>query len=370
MRGLGFAVSLFFSLLAGLGYLAFDFTLSNRAARAMGEEEIGFGAYVKGWVGLSSILARGDAAGAPMPGELLAMLPKPPEGWQARPVEAADTAPFLTADLDKEQAALVRDALEENRGKGLDQARQAYQSGPSVVAFELVRYPDGIFTSFMAMATKMELEMRTAAIPAQDFMSVRGLEVREVRLPEGAPARAFVADIAAQMHLRVTAPAAMGDDELRAFFETLHVPAMNAAVARPVKGMGEVPLIVLASAIDDNTRAAREAERAAAAEAAAEAQAAEAAAEAETQADEAEAGAEAPGDGAAVEGIGTTEDGATVERSTGEDDQGATVEAEEDGVKVTRGTGKAKAKERSLGGECRTENGRKACGVGGDEAAE
>lgn len=372
MRGLLFLVSLVLSAIPVLGYMAFDYTMSNRAARAMGESEIGFGAYVMGWINLVEIVGtpdRGAETGA-MPTELTAMLPRPPEGWTTRALTPQDVTAVLGSGLKGEDLELAADALQENRGKGLEQARQAYVSPEgALVVFELVRYPDSVFTSFMAMSVKFELEMRTMAIPSQDFMTVRGFEVREVRLPAGSPVRAFVGDIGGQLHLRVTAPADLPDLALLPLFQTLHVPAMAADVVRPVPGMGEVPVIVLASALEEEERAAYEAEAAAARE--------RAAAETARQEEEAKAasagaapggeagGAAEPGSGAgAAAGIGTDGDD-TAQPATGDDESG-------DGETVVRrgvakgstplpGTGGAAG----FGGDgCRKENGRKVCGVG------
>ena len=93
-------------------------------------------------------------------------------------------------------------------------------------------------------------------------MTVRGLDVTEDLLPEGFRGRLFLADVGAQIHLRVLAPKRMKDEDLVPFFETLHVKAMNADVIDKVEGLGEVPVIVLASALDDTERDAYHADRA------------------------------------------------------------------------------------------------------------
>ena len=65
-----------------------------------------------------------------------------------------------------------------------------------------------------------------------------------------------MADVGAQIHIRVLVPKRMKEAELVAFFETLHVKAMNASVVDNVEGLGDVPVIVLASALTDEDREA------------------------------------------------------------------------------------------------------------------
>lgn len=359
MAALRMAFGLFFSTIALLGYMAFDYTMANRAIVAGGAEPIGFFQYVKGWTGLAGLLAdAGEGAedgDEPLPEALLAMLPKAPQGWTVRLAEATDAQPFLPPGTQPKDQELVLSAVTPNPGRGVDRVAQAYQNGPVLVVVELVRYPDLIFTSFMAMAEKMQLQMASLDVPGKEFMVVRGLEVREARLGADVPARVFLADVGGQIHLRVLAPRTMSDQDLLAFFETLHVPAMNADVVEKVAGLGEVPVIVLASVIDDETRKAREIELAAARKAADEAaQAEEARARAEADAaaaeDAADAGA-APVPEADSAAKAPEDDGVTVRKGLDKDNKGSTIET---------GTGTG------FGGNCRTEGGRKVCG-GSDE---
>lgn len=345
MAALRLAFGLFFSTIALLGYMAFDYTMANRAIVATGAEPIGFFTYVKGWTGLAEILARGEEDGeggaAPPSATLLSMLPKPPEGWTLRPAEEADGQPFLTAGLDENARVLVLAAVTPETGKGVDRAAQTYQNGARSVVIELIRYPDIIFTSIAAMTQKMQLQMASLDVPGKEFMVVRGLDVREARLGTAAAARVFLADVGGQIHLRVLAPATMTDQELLGFFETLHVPAMNADVVEKVAGLGEVPVIVLASVIDAETRKAREVERTAAREAAE--------ADAKTAA-EAEAGA-AEGGGESAEPA-SEEPGVTVRKGLEDQKKGkSTLPGQSGGF--------------GLDGACRTEGGRKICGSTG-----
>jgi hypothetical protein len=122
------------------------------------------------------------------------------------------------------------------------------------VLVRAVRYPNLIFTSAAAMDQRTELQAMAAQFRGTDFMTVRGLDVTEDLLPEGFRGRLFLADVGAQIHIRLLAPKRMKDAGLLPFFETLHVEAMNASVIDKVEGLGKVPVIVLASALDDTDR--------------------------------------------------------------------------------------------------------------------
>lgn len=259
-----------FAITAG-GYMYFDYTMSAKWSGREDAEGLTFTEYLSGLSGRIAGLSSASAASG-LPTELAAMLPKPPEGWTARPVVAADIEPFLpesTRDADtKAMAAIEAMALAEG-GKGTEVATLAYEKGNRTVLIRAVRYPNIIFTSFMAMQQRFELQMMTAEFRGTEFMTVRGLDVTEDLLPEGFRGRYFVADVGAQIHIRVLAPKRMKDAELVPFFQTLHVEAMNASVIDKVEGLGQVPVIVLASALADAEReaylaavAARDAEEA------------------------------------------------------------------------------------------------------------
>jgi hypothetical protein len=340
MQALRLAFGLFFSVIGLLGYLAFDFTITNRAITAGGGEPMGFFQYTKGWVSFAGMLAEdGDADGAePVPEALVAMMPRAPAGWSVRATAEDDAAPFVPDDLKGEALDIVLAAVTPNIGRGVERAAQTYQSGAKVVVVELVRYPDIIFSSFMGMANKFELRMATMQVGNRGFMTVRGLEIVEATLPETASARVFAADVGGQIHLRVLAPKTMNDQDLLPFFETLHVPAMNADVVEKVAGLGDVPVIVLASAIDAETRKAHEDER-----------------EAERQKIEEEQAA--------------TEAALATEQKAAEDAaRGITTDAET-GVKTRRGASEGGGvllgeKTKSLGDGCEMQGSRKVCGTG------
>lgn len=268
-RLIGFLVM--FSATAG-GYMFFDYKMSARWSGREDAEGLTFGEYVSGLTGRFAGMA-GAASAAGLPTRLADMLPKPPDGWTVRPTEPADIEGFLPkskAKADKEAVAAVTKVGQTDAGSGTEVAALTYEKGDRKVVIQAIRYPNIIFTSFAAMQQRMELQMTSAQFRGTEFMTVRGLDVTEDLLPDGFRGRYFLADIGAQIHLRVLAPKRMKDDELVSFFQTLHVKALNAGVIDKVEGLGEVPVIVLASALGDAERdayladvAAREAEAAA-----------------------------------------------------------------------------------------------------------
>jgi hypothetical protein len=289
-RLIGFLVM--FAITAG-GYMYFDYKMSARWAGKEDADGLTFSEYLSGLSGRLGNLS-GSASAAGLPTQLADMLPKPPEGWTARPVDAKDIEQFLPKNsdtADKDGIAAVTAMANVNAGSGVEIAAFTYEKGDRKVIIKANRYPNIIFTSFMAMQQRMELQMMTAQFRGTEFATVRGLDVTEDLLPEGFRGRMFFADVGAQIHLRILVPKRMKDEELVPFLETLHVKAMNAGVIDKVEGLGEVPVIVLASALDEAQRdaylaavATREAEEAARTEAErvrAEAAEAEAAAPAE-----------------------------------------------------------------------------------------
>lgn len=269
-RLIGFLVM--FTATAG-GYMFFDYKMSARWSGREDAEGLTFTEYLSGFSGRLSGLG-GSAAAAGLPTKLGDMLPKPPEGWTVRPTEAADVEGFLpkagTKKVDKKAAAAVTKVGQTDGGSGTEVVALTYEKGDRKVVIKAVRYPNIIFTSFAAMAQRMELQMMTAEFRGTEFMTVRGLDVTEDLLPEGFRGRYFIADVGAQIHLRVLAPKRMTDEDLVPFFQTLHVKALNAGVIDKVEGLGDVPVIVLASALEEAEReayvadvAAREAEAAA-----------------------------------------------------------------------------------------------------------
>jgi hypothetical protein len=248
--------SLIMFAITASGYMYFDYKMSAKWAGREDAEGLTFTEYLSGLTGRIAGLTSASAASG-LPTNLADMLPKPPEGWTTRPVVAADIEPFLpksTKKADKKAMAAIEAMALTEGGKGSEVATLAYERGDRTVLIRAVRYPNIIFTSFMAMEQRFTLQMQSAEFRGTEFATVRGLDVTEDLLPDGFRGRLFIADVGAQIHLRVLTPKRMSDEELIPFLETLHVQAMNASVIDKVEGLGEVPVIVLASAMDGAER--------------------------------------------------------------------------------------------------------------------
>ncbi len=260
-----------FSATAG-GYLYTDYKMSARWSGQDDADGLTFTEYLSGFADRLAGLG-GSAAAAGLPTRLVDMLPTPPEGWTVRPTVAEDVAGFLpksTKKADKAALAAVKAVGDAKADSGTEIAALTYEKGDRKVVIKAVRYPNVIFSSDASIPQRTELQAKGAQFRGTEFMTVRGLDVTEDLLPEGFRGRYFLADAGAQIHLRVLAPKRMADEDLVPFFETLHVRAMNASVIDKVEGLGDVPVIVLASALDDAGREAYLAD--VAARAAAEAQ--------------------------------------------------------------------------------------------------
>lgn len=268
-----------FAIMAG-GYLYFDYRMSAKWAGREDAEGLTFQEYVSGLTGRIAGLS-GAANAAGLPTRLADMLPKPPEGWTVRQATPDDVKQFLpksTQKADRKALASLERLVEASSGSGTETVTLAYEKGDRTVLIRAVRYPNLIFTSLAALQQRMELQMAGPEFRGTEFMTVRGLDVTEDLLPEGFRGRLFLADVGAQIHLRVLAPKRMKDAELVPFFQTLHVEAMNASVIDKVEGLGKVPVIVLASAMEQAEREAYLADREARAAAEAEREAADRAA--------------------------------------------------------------------------------------------
>ena len=252
-RLIGFLVT--FALAAG-GFMFVDYKMSARWAGREDAEGLTFQEYLGGLSGRLAGLGSGASANG-LPSGLADMLPKAPEGWSVRPVEAADIDGFLPKNAkkaDKDALAAIKAMAASDAGKGAEVIALTYEKGDRKLIVKAIRYPNIIFTSFMAMDQRLKLQMQTAQFRGTEFATVRGLDVTEDLLPEGFRGRMFIADVGAQIHLRILAPKRMTDEDLVPFLETLHVKAMNADVVDKVEGLGEVPVIVLASALDGAER--------------------------------------------------------------------------------------------------------------------
>lgn len=252
-RLLGFFLT--FAIVTG-GYMFVDYRMSARWAGAEDADGLTFSEYLSGLSGRLAGLGGASAAGG-LPSRLSEMLPVAPEGWTTRAVEASDIDGFLPKGkkaADPVATGVLQKLTEVDTGAGVEVAAATYESGKQKVIVKAIRYPNIIFTSFMAMQQRMELQMQTAAFRGTEFATVRGLDLTEDLLPEGFRGRLFFADVGAQIHLRILAPKRMEDTDLIPFLETLHVKAMNADVIDKVEGLGDVPVIVLASALEEAAR--------------------------------------------------------------------------------------------------------------------
>ncbi len=337
-------------IVALAGYMAFDFWNVNRMAKFGNGDGVSVTEYLGGWVSLAG--AVGGPKAPELPTELAAMIPKAPEGWTVRPTQPADIADYVASDAPEKLASYVGAVVAERPGNGVRQLRQTYSNGAKMVIFEVIRYPNFVFTSFGATQIKMEIQWITPEYSGRDFMVVRGMEFVEDVLPDKVALRYFLGDVGDQIWVRVLATKDMTDEDLLPFFQTLHVPAMAADVVDKVAGMGEVPVIVLASVIEGEERAAWEAERAASAT------------EAERERAEKEA------EKAAKEQAQAEREAEKAQKA--EDKARGVTTDDASGVKVRKGTGDEKKKGKTRAGfgdeGCQVINGRKACGAGGAEA--
>lgn len=254
---------LMLSITAG-GYMYYDFRMSSRLAGGAEAKGLTFNEYLSGLPDRVAGLS-GAASATGLPTKLSDMLPKPPEGWTVRALTAEDLAPFLPKTKGKAERAAVADVEAQFSAvpaEGTEVVALAYEKGDRTVLVRAVRYPNLIFTSTAAMDERAKLQATSAVFRPTDFMTVRGMDVTEDLLPEGFRGRLFLADVGAQIHIRLLAPKRMKDADLVPFFETLHVEAMNASVIDKVEGLGKVPVIILASALDTTDREAYLADRA------------------------------------------------------------------------------------------------------------
>jgi hypothetical protein len=294
--------------IASGGFLALDYKMARQLVTAADEEaDLPIRDYLGGLYGRIASLARSaDPSG--LPRNLADMLPRPPEGWTVRPAVADDVEVFMPRAGGKGEALardLVKDMVNAKVRDAAEVAILTYERGERRVIVKAMRYPDVIFSGAMATDQRLALQTKGASYRGLSTMTVRGLDITEDMLPDDMRGRLFMADVGGQIHLRVLASRRMADADLVDFFETLHVKAMNAAVVKKQDGLGDVPVIVLASALDrdarnayDNDRAARSAARLAAHRADYDAAQASLAADAAANASEAEtepAVATAPG---------------------------------------------------------------------------
>ncbi len=262
LRLIGFLLMV---MVGGGGFLALDYSMARQLVSAEDDAALTFRQYLGDLPGRISTVT-GSTATPGLPTALQDMLPKPPKGWTVRPAVAEDVKPFMPrnrGDGDPKARDLIQAVVKDRVPNAAEVVILTYENGDRRVIVKAVRYPDVIFTGFMAREQRYDLQMLKAEFRGISSMTVRGLDITEEMLPEGMRGRLFMADVGAQIHLRVLVPKRMPDAEVVSFFETLHVKAMNAAVVDQRDGLGEVPVIVLASALDRAGRDAYDADRAA-----------------------------------------------------------------------------------------------------------
>jgi hypothetical protein len=248
-----------FLVLLGLGvggFMAVDYNLNAR--KTGGEDGKGqtFDEYLNGFTDRIAGLVGGSGSSG-LPTKLADMLPKPPEGWTVRPTVAEDVEPFLPKNRKKaakDALKYVADLAVGDDGRSAETVLLAYEKGDRRVLIKAVRYPNSLFSSKESTQRRLDLQARSAQYRGTEFMTVRGLDVTEDLLPEGFRGRYFLANVGAQIHLQVLATRRMSDEELVPFFQTLHVKAMNASVVDKTEGLGDVPVVVVVSALDDAQR--------------------------------------------------------------------------------------------------------------------
>lgn len=254
------------TLVLGLGaFLALDFRISSQQASAEDAAALTFQEYLGGLTGRLASIA-GSSSSEKLPSDLADMLPRPPEGWTVRPAVADDVDAFLPKnrrDGEPKARDLVEAVGSARTSRGAEVVILTYEKGDRKVVIKAARYPDAIFTGLGALQQRFELQMAAPEYRGRNFMTVRGLDVTEDVLPDAMRGRLFMANVGGQIHLRILASKRMKDADLLPFFETLHVRALNAAVVDRQDGLGDVPVIVLASALGDNEREAYDADRAA-----------------------------------------------------------------------------------------------------------
>lgn len=245
------------------GFVAIDFTKASRATQAVDGEALSFRNYIGQ---LPGRMAGEKEAASILPPTLAEMLPDAPQGWTMRPALATDAADFLPRKAGEGSADVrryVASVSEEVFGLGSEQVVQTYERGRTRVIFQVVRFPDPDQLLATLVDTKQQIDeqMDVPSYRPTAFMTVRGMDVIEDLLPEGIRVRYFLASVGGQIQIKVLASRRLSDLELIPFFETLDVKAMNASVAAKQEGLGEVAVIVLASALDRETRLAYEAAR-------------------------------------------------------------------------------------------------------------
>jgi hypothetical protein len=250
------------------GVLLIDFNRLVQEANAAEAEPPSFRDYLDSVPDKLATLTEGAWART-RPAGLGDMLPPAPEGWTARPLaqgKGGDVESFLPragnagdpAGIDRVMAAT---STEVEAGATL--AIQVYERGERLVVVQFIRLADSVFTDPAAAERRHVAEVDAAELRGRPFLRARGLDVTEEFLGDGLRARYFTAHVGGQIAIRVLASRRLKDGDLVPFFEGLPVQALNASIVDRQPGLGEIPVLVLASALGEEDRAAFEADRAA-----------------------------------------------------------------------------------------------------------
>ena len=263
LRLLGFVLMLG---LGAAGLVGLDYNHSRQVVQ--GDDaapELTFRTYLDAIPARLAKVTGSSGTASVLPGTLADMLPRPPEGWTVRPATAEDIDVFLPKNKDDgepEVLDLVRSIGSTGDANGAEVVILTYEKGERRVLIQALRFADRIFTDDAAFAERFDLQMASVRQPGQAFMTVRGLDVTEGSLGDTIRARYFVADVGAQIRVRMLASKRLKDADIVAFFKTLHVKAMNADVVDRQAGLGDLPVIALASAMTEAAREVYEADRA------------------------------------------------------------------------------------------------------------
>lgn len=250
-------------VLAGaVGILFLDYNRTVQQADAGEQATPSFRSYIEA-VPARLVSLTGSSRSSVLPLTLAEMLPQPPKGWTTRPLDEKDIAGFQPKsgqNADPASIDLVK-SVGSSPTDGAESAVLAYEDGERRVVFQLLRHPDSIFSGQEEIDRRFELQIEAAVLRGRPAMTIRGLDIIEEFLGDGMRARYFTASVGAQIKLRVLASKRLKDADLAGLLQTLNVQAMNAAVIDRKPGLGEVPVIVVASAMSEADRAAYEADR-------------------------------------------------------------------------------------------------------------
>ena len=262
LRLFGFLVTL--SIVVG-AVLMLDYNTVRKQAVAAEQPVPDFRTYLDGLQPriVSLVFSSDVDAGPSLATDLAQMLPRAPDGWTLRPAERDDIQSFLPKEkgkLEGKAAALIESLVKPKGPKGSNAVALVYEKGDRKIIVKAIRYPDSTFGDPAAHAALLKDD---SPFRQSNFLRVRGLDVMEDTLPDGMRGRLFSGDVGGQIRIWILAPKRTSDEDLLPFFETLDVRAMNAAVIDREDGLGEIPVMLLVSDLDEAGLAAYEADFAA-----------------------------------------------------------------------------------------------------------